>query len=95
MSPVMEDGDPVAIPRVLERVEHVGRRRVLPDHDLAEASPLGRLQGVAQPPRLLRKVPQVAAPLAPVIGECQDDHGPGLVVRCERHSQVLRNRRDD
>ena len=81
VSPVMEDGDAVAIPGVLERVHHVGRGGVLPDDHLAEPRALGRLEGLAQSTRLLRQVPEVAASFATIVGECQDDHRPGLVER--------------
>ena len=81
MPAVVEDRHPVAVPCVLEDVEDLLDGGVLAHDDLAQAGVLGRLQRLAQAPRLFGQVAQVARPVVPVVGEGQEDDGFTFVHR--------------
>ena len=77
MAAEVEDGDPVAIARILEDVEDVPDRGVLAQHHLAVAALLGRRPAPLHLPRLLRQVAQVARLVVAVVGEGEEDEGFG------------------
>ena len=71
----VEEGDAVAVARVLEHVQDVAGRGVLAQHQLAVTAPLGGGQRPLHLPRLFRQVAQVARPVVAVVGEGEEEDG--------------------
>src|SRR5688572_29266972 len=73
MAAEVEEGDAVAVVRVLEDVEHLVHGGVGSLHDLAETGLHGRLQGLAHVALLFREIAEIAGAVGAVVGEGEED----------------------